>query len=65
MKTSDLRSLTVQELSELLSENKRRLFNLRMQLATNQLDNTSKIRETKRDIARIKTILVERELNIG
>jgi len=65
LKTSDLRSLTVQELSELLSENKRRLFNLRMQLATNQLDNTSKIRETKRDIARIKTILVERELNIG
>lgn len=65
MKTSDLRNLTVQELSELLNENKRRLFNLRMQLATNQLDNTSRIRETKRDIARIKTILVERELNIG
>ncbi len=64
MKTSDLRSLTIQELNELLSENKRRLFNLRMQLATNQLDNTSKIRETKRDIAKIKTILRERELNI-
>ncbi|SFP88108.1 50S ribosomal protein L29 [Caldicoprobacter faecalis] len=62
MKASKWREMTNEELKEKLNELKSELFNLRFQLATGQLENPMRIREVKRDIARIKTILREREL---
>ena len=50
MKASEIRELTAEELSAKLGELKKDLFNLRLQLATNQLDNTNKINEVKHDI---------------
>ena len=64
MKAEALRELTEEELREKLIELKRKLFTLRFQIATNQQENTAALRETKRDIARVKTILRERELGI-
>ncbi|PLV55643.1 50S ribosomal protein L29 [Thermotoga sp. SG1] len=64
MKASELRNYTDEELRSLLEEKKRQLMELRFQLAMGQLKNTSLIKLTKRDIARIKTILRERELGI-
>lgn len=64
MKASELRNYTDEELKKLLEEKKRQLMELRFQLAMGQLKNTSLIKLTKRDIARIKTILRERELGI-
>jgi large subunit ribosomal protein L29 len=62
MKASELRDMTNEELNERVNELKAELFNLRFQLATGQLENPMRIREVKRNIARIKTILREREL---
>jgi len=62
MKTKELTNLTNEELEEKLKEFKTELFNLRFQLATGQLENNMKIREVKKDIARIKTMCREREL---
>ena len=59
----EIRGLSVEKLEEKLQELKKDLFMLRMQHATNQLDNPVKIRETKHDIARVKTMLREKELN--
>ena len=56
----ELRKKTMEELNEELVEAKKELFNLRFQNATNQLDNSAKIRETRRNIARIQTILAEK-----
>ncbi|MCR4908669.1 MAG: 50S ribosomal protein L29 [Lachnospiraceae bacterium] len=56
---SDLRSKSQAELSEELVAAKKELFNLRFQNATNQLDNTSRIKEVRRNIARIQTIISE------
>ena len=53
----ELRGKSVTELNEDLVAAKKELFNLRFQNATNQLDNTSRIKEVKRNIARIKTVL--------
>ena len=64
MKASDLKELTVDELQTKLTELKEELFNLRFQLAVNQLDNTSRIGAVKKDIARVSTILRQRELGI-
>ncbi|MCD6267676.1 MAG: 50S ribosomal protein L29 [Thermotogae bacterium] len=64
MKAADLRNYTDDELKNLLEEKKKQLMELRFQLAMGQLRNTSLIKMTKRDIARIKTILRERELGI-
>ncbi len=64
MKAADLRNYTDDELRNLLEEKKKQLMELRFQLAMGQLRNTSLIKMTKRDIARIKTILRERELGI-
>ena len=64
MKAKELKNLSVEELAKKLDELKKDLFMLRMQHATNQLDNPLKIAETKRDIARIKTIIREKETNI-
>ena len=61
MKTSkyvnDLKSKSVAELSEELVEAKKELFNLRFQNATNQLDNTARITEVRKNIARIQTVI--------
>ena len=57
----EARSLSVEKLEQKLQDLKKDLFMLRMQHATNQLDNPLKIAETKRDIARVKTIIREKE----
>lgn len=62
MKANELRQKTEQELNQEFQELKSELFKLRFQHATNQLDNTMRLREVKRSIARVKTILREREL---
>ena len=62
MKAFDLRELTTLELEERLEESKEELFNLRFQLATNQLDNTARLGEVRRDIARLATVIREQEL---
>ena len=62
MKTKDLVFLTESELDTKLAELKQELFNLRFQLAVNQLDNPTRIKAVKKDIARIKTIQRQREL---
>ncbi len=59
MKAAELRSMTVEALEEKLKELKAELFNLRFQLAINQLDNPHKMTEVKRDIARVMTVLQE------
>ena len=59
MKASEIRKMSAAELEEKLTGLKKDLFFLRMQHATNQLDNPVKIRETKHDIARVKTVLAE------
>ncbi|NLL39589.1 MAG: 50S ribosomal protein L29 [Clostridiales bacterium] len=62
MKASEIRGLSNEELNARLTDLKRDLFYLRMQHATNQLDNPVKIKEVKKDIARIKTVIREKEL---
>ncbi len=62
MKVAELRELSSAELSEKLSECKQELFNLRFQNAINQLDNPKRIGDVKKTIARINTIIHEREL---
>lgn len=62
MKAAEIRDLTNRELDEKLGELKAELFNLRFQLAVNQLENPMRIKAVKKDIARIKTVLREREL---
>ena len=61
MKASEIRTMSPEQLNEKLVGLKKDLFYLRMQHATNQLDNPLKIRETKRDIARVKTIIREQQ----
>ena len=63
MKASEIRKMTPEQLNEKLTSLKKDLFFLRMQHATNQLDNPLKNAETKRDIARIKTVIREKEEN--
>lgn len=65
MKARDLRELTNDELIQRVQEWKRKLLNLRFQLATGQLTNTAEIKKTKRDIARALTILRERGVRYG
>jgi large subunit ribosomal protein L29 len=62
MSASDLRELTTAELVEALTEAKEERFNLRFQVATNQLDNTARLQSVKKEIARILTVMREREL---
>ena len=64
MKAKDLRSMTDEELKNKLNELKEQLYKLRFQNALGQAQNPMKIREVKKDIARIYTILRERELKI-
>ena len=65
MKIQDIRDLSTQELEEKIKDLKEELFNLRFQNATNQLDNPVRIASVKKDIARVKTILKEKELGIN
>ncbi len=61
---AELRALSVDDLAEKLRESKEELFNLRFQNATGQLENNARLRTVRRDIARIYTVLRERELGI-
>ena len=62
MKAKEIREMSAAELETKIAELKKDLFNLRPQHATNQLDNTNKISEVKRDIARVNTVLRELQL---
>jgi large subunit ribosomal protein L29 len=63
--TAELRELHDEELETRLRESKEELFNLRFQMATGQLDNNRRLRSVRHDIARIYTILHERELGLS
>lgn len=63
MKANELREKTTAELNQELRELKSELFKLRFQLATSQLDNPMQIKAVKKDIARVKTIMRQRELD--
>lgn len=65
MKVNEIRQMTDTELDSKLLDLKNELFNLRFQLATGQLDNPMRIKAVRKDIARVKTIMRERELGIG
>lgn len=65
MKANDFRNMTTAEVEQKISSLKEELFNLRFQIATGQLDNPMRIREVRKNIARAKTILRERELGIN
>ena len=60
---NELRAKSVAELNEELVAAKKELFNLRFQNATNQLDNTSRIKEVRKNIARIQTVITEKSQN--
>ncbi|MFD1825127.1 MULTISPECIES: 50S ribosomal protein L29 [Mumia] len=61
---ADLRSLSAEDLADKLREAKEELFNLRFQAATGQLENNARLRTVRKDIARIYTVVRERELGI-
>ena len=65
MKASEIRQLTAEELNTKLNDLKAELFNLRFQLAINQLENPMRIKAVKKDIARIKTVLRQEESSNG
>jgi large subunit ribosomal protein L29 len=64
MKDKEIRDLTDAELGKRLNDSKDELFKLRFQMATGQLDNPMKLQEVRRKIAKVKTIIRERELGI-
>ena len=63
MKAADIRELAAEDLRVKLKEAKAELFNLRFQMATSQLDNTARVKQVKKDIARIMTEMRARELS--
>lgn len=63
MKASEIRAMSVEELESKLKDLKSELFNLRFQLAINQLENPMRIKAVKKDIARIHTVIREKEIN--
>ena len=65
MKAKEIRELTTEELENKLKDLKAELFNLRFQLAINQLDNPMRITAVKKDIARVKTVLHENQAEDG
>jgi large subunit ribosomal protein L29 len=65
MKANELRELASEEIASRIDQLKSELFNLRFQLATGQLENPMRIRQVRKDIARAKTILMQRELGIS
>ncbi|MCW2310194.1 50S ribosomal protein L29 [Rhodobium gokarnense] len=60
MKASDVRAMTVDQLTDELGKLKKEQFNLRFQRATGQLENTARVRQIRRDLARIETIMREK-----
>ena len=60
MRASELRELTIDELVQREAELKRKLFNLRFQRASGELDNTAELKKTRRDIARVMTVIGQR-----
>lgn len=65
MKANEIRTKSVEDLNSQLKDLKAELFNLRFQLAINQLENPMRIKAVKKDIARIKTVLRETEIREG
>jgi len=65
MKASELRELAVDELVQQEAELKRKLFNLRFQRAGGELDNTAELKKTRRDIARVMTLIRQRAQEAG
>jgi large subunit ribosomal protein L29 len=65
MKANELRDLTTAEIEQKVKSLKEELFNLRFQLATGQLENTARIREVRKALARMKTVIREREINVN
>ncbi len=65
MKANEIKELTTAEIEENVKTNKEELFNLRFQLATGQLENTARITQVKKTIARLKTVERQRELSIN
>jgi large subunit ribosomal protein L29 len=61
MKASELRELTLEELAQREQELKRKLFNLRFQRAKAELDNSSELKKTRSDVARVKTLIAEKK----
>ena len=61
MKAAEIQKLSGEDLQAKLKEARAELFNLRFQMATGQLDNTARIKQVKKDIARVKTILHEKQ----
>jgi large subunit ribosomal protein L29 len=62
MKAADLRELTAEELQAKLKELEEEVFNLKFQVASQQLENTARLKESRRDIARLKTVMREKAL---
>ena len=62
MKAKEVRAMSAEQLESKLKDLKKDLFNLRLQHATNQLDNPIRLAEVKKDIARVKTIIREQQL---
>ena len=65
MKVKEIRELTTEQIVAKIKENKEELFNLRFQQATGNLEKPSRIRDLRHEVARLKTVLRERELNEG
>ena len=63
MKAVEIRALSADDLQSKLKEARSELFNLRFQMATGQLDNTARVKEVKKDIARIQTEMRAREMS--
>ena len=63
MKANEVRELTIDELKQKEKDLREEYFNMKFQLSTNQLANTAKMKQVRKDIARIKTILSEKQLN--
>ena len=63
MKSAEIRELSAEDLQTKLKEARAELFNLRFQMATSQLDNTARVKQVKKDIARIQTEMRARELS--
>ena len=65
MKISQVRELRIEELEDKLDDMKKQLFSIRSQAVTEKLENTNAVKNVKRDIARIKTVIRENELKKG
>ena len=61
MKATEVRAMSVEDLEKKLADLRKDLFNLRLQNATNQLENPNRINDVKKDIARVKTIIREKQ----